>query len=215
MVAALEKELPSQSLIKFVTDAGYNKGENLSWIDGKKNIDAYISMNDRREDSKTDLDKAIGRNSFEYDEDADHFVCPTGKLLDFQRPRSSNGVEYAIYKAALSDCQTCPGRQQCLVTATDKKAGAKIIEVDGFHHDRQSMREKMQRPEAKVIYAERCVEPEPVWGHIKKNLGIRRFRMRSFVSMKGEFLIIAIAMNLSKLVRKQIRLSAANHIAMA
>lgn len=209
MVTALEKELPENHQYKLLTDAGYNKGENLHWLACKKNIDAYVSMNDRKEDAKTDLEKAVGRTAFEYDEDQDHFICPTGKFLDFQRTRESQGRQYAIYRADHNDCQRCDASHACLTTAADKKLGAKLIEDDGTLVFRNTMKEKMSLDTAKMIYAERAIEPEPVWGQIKKNLGIRRFRMRSFASMKGEFLLIAIASNLSKLCRHRITLVAA------
>ena len=63
--------------------AGYNRGENLKWLDTSTNIDPYISMNDRHEDTKTDLEKAIGSLAFTYNDDADHWECPTTKLLIF------------------------------------------------------------------------------------------------------------------------------------
>ena len=209
MITALEKELPENHEYTILGDAGYNKGGNLRWIDDKKNIDAYISMNDRKEDAKPDLEKAVGRRAFEYDEDQDHFICPTGKFLDFQRTGTSNETEYAVYRADRNDCQRCDARHACLTTSADKKGGAKIIEDDGTLVFRNAMKEKMSLEKSKRIYAERAIEPEPVWGQIKKNLGIRRFRMRSFASMKGEFLLIAIASNLSKLCRHRLRVAIA------
>ena len=208
-IQKLEKELPENMKYKFLADAGYNKGENLSWIDSRKNIDAYISMNNRKEDAKTDLEKAIGRNAFEYDKNQNHFVCPTGKFLDYQRTRKSKSATYSIYRAHRDDCQRCDARHACLTTLADKKAGCKIIEDDGALTHRNAMKEKMSLTESKQFYAVRATEPEPVWGQIKKNLGVRRFRMRTFASMKGEFLLIAIASNLAKLCRNQMKLTTA------
>ncbi|MDH4198844.1 MAG: IS1182 family transposase [Spirochaetia bacterium] len=207
MVQKLEKELPENAQFKFLGDAGYNRGENLKWLDGKKNIDPYISMADRREDNKTDLEKATGNDAFQYDENEDRYICPTGEPLEFFRNRESKGKLYKDYRAAISTCQQCPGRHKCLNTAADLKAGAKIIADDGTLVFRKAMREKMALPESKIIYAERAVEPEPVFGHIKFNLGIRRFRMRGFSAVKGEFLLISAAVNLSKLVRFKQRLT--------
>lgn len=201
MVEQLEQQLPNLQSYKLLADAGYNKGENLAWLAGQAHIDAYISMRDRREDAKTDLEKSIGRSAFEYNESEDHYVCPTGNILDFQRTRNSKGVEYAIYRADHNDCQRCSARHACLTTAADKKAGAKIVEDSGTLVFRNKMKEKMSNDDAKKIYRERAIEPEPVWGQIKKNMGIRRFRMRKFSSMSGEFTIIAIVSNLAKLLR--------------
>jgi transposase len=200
MIEKLEKELPQLGNYKFLGDAGYNKGENLAWIAEREHIDAYISMNDRKEDVKSDLEKAIGRSAFTYDETADHFVCPTGKVLDFQRTRTSHGATYAVYRCQLSDCQLCDGRHACLTTVADKKAGAKIIEDNGTLRFRNAMKEKMAEPAAKEIYANRAIEPEPVWGQWKKNLGFRRFRMRTMPSMRGELTLMGIVHNMKKLL---------------
>lgn len=206
MVEKLEAELPADAQFRLLTDAGYNRGENLKWLAAKKNIDAYVSMADRREDAKSDLEKAIGIDAFDYDENEDRYVCPAGQSLEFLRTGESDGKLYNVYRAEISACQMCPARQKCLSTKDDLKAGAKIINDDGTLVFRKEMREKMALPESKLIYAERAIEPEPVFGHIKKNLGIRRFRMRGFASMKGEFLLIATAVNLSKLLRFKQRL---------
>jgi transposase len=204
MVEKLEKELPQIGTYKLLTDAGYNKGENLAWLAAREHIDAYVSMNDRKEDAKSELEKAIGRTAFTYDETADNFICPTGKVLDFQRTRISHGTTYAVYRGKLSDCQRCDGRHACLSTAADKKAGAKIIEDNGTLRFRSAMKEKMAEPSAKAIYANRAIEPEPVWGQWKKNLGFRRFRMRTKISMRGELTLMAIMHNIKKLLSHQI-----------
>lgn len=209
MVEKLEKELPNLESYKLLADAGYNKGKNLAWLAERKHIDPYISMNDRKEDAKSDLQKAIGRNAFTYDENANHFVCPTGKCLKFQRERKSKGVTYSVYRGALSDCQRCDARRACLSTAADLRAGAKIIEDDGTLRFRNAMKEKMAEPTAKEIYANRAIEPEPIWGQWKKNLGFRRFRMRTYRSMKGEMTMMAIVSNLKKLMCFEMRQSAA------
>jgi transposase len=155
------------------------------------------------------LEKAIGNDAFEYDEDEDRYICPTGQPLEFFRTRESKGKFYNDYRADISTCQRCPGRHKCLNTQVDLKAGAKIIADDGTLVFRKEMREKMALPESKIIFAKRAVEPEQVFGHIKFNLGIRRFRMRGYSAVIGEFLLISAAVNLSKLARFKQR--PANH----
>ena len=45
-------------LIKLAADGGYNAGKNLAFVDTMKYIDAYISMN-RRKDEETAEEKTI------------------------------------------------------------------------------------------------------------------------------------------------------------
>jgi hypothetical protein len=65
-------------------------------------------------------------------------------------------------------------------TKQEKKAGVKIIEDDGNLVYRKEMMEKMSLPESRRIYSNRAKDVEPVFGNIKHNKGIRRFRMRGF-----------------------------------
>lgn len=201
MIDKLEKEIPEGTEYKFLADAGYNRGENLKLLDTKKHIDPYISMNDRREDAKTDLEKAVGKDSFDYDENEDHYVCPTGEVLDFLHTKTSKGKDFNVYRADNSKCQLCLGRHHCLTTKEDLKAGAKIIQDNGTLVFRKEMREKMELKTSREIYADRAVEPEPVFGQIKHNLGIRQLKVEGFMYLKGEFLLMCAAMNLSKLIK--------------
>jgi len=63
---------------------------------------------------------------------------------------------------------------------------------------RDEMDQRMATPEGKALYRRRCVMVEPVFAHIKHNLGIRHFLRRGLHAVKQEFLIIVTAGNLLK-----------------
>jgi len=63
---------------------------------------------------------------------------------------------------------------------------------------RDAMDLRMATPEGKTLYRRRCVMVEPVFAHIKHNLGIRHFLQRGLHAVKQEFLIIVTAGNLLK-----------------
>jgi transposase len=60
-------------------------------------------------------------------------------------------------------------------------------------------REKLYLPESYEKYKARMYEVEPVFGHLKFNLGYRQFLLRSRKKVKGEFGLMCMAYNLMKI----------------
>jgi transposase len=73
---------------------------------------------------------------------------------------------------------------------------------------RQAMREKLQTPAGKRIYARRKAIVEPVHGLIKQARGFRQFLLRSLAKVQGEFHLVALTHNLLKLWRRPLALAA-------
>ena len=63
------------------------------------------------------------------------------------------------------------------------------------------MKEKMNTDESKKIYSLRKITVEPVYGHMKQNLGFREFLLRGLEKVKIEMNLISIAHNLQKIHR--------------
>ena len=63
------------------------------------------------------------------------------------------------------------------------------------------MKEKMNTDESRRIYSLRKITVEPVYGHIKQNLGFREFLLRGLEKVKIEMNLISIAHNLQKINR--------------
>ena len=63
------------------------------------------------------------------------------------------------------------------------------------------MKLKMKGAEAKAFYRKRSSEVEAVFGQITYNRSFNRFRLRGLESVKGEFLITALAHNLGKIMK--------------
>jgi transposase len=186
--------------IKFACDAGYNRGKNLSYIDREDNIDAYISMFDRSE--KEDPEKnEFHKENFEFDEDDDSWTCPAGERLRFMKEFIRDGKKYTQYGCKLKKCVFCTDRDKCLTVKEDIRRGYRTIEDDGYVVYRKEMKEKMSQNFAKAIYSQRAGSVEPVFGQIKNNRGFNRFRLKRLSKVRTEFLIMAIAHNLGKIMR--------------
>lgn len=63
------------------------------------------------------------------------------------------------------------------------------------------MRKKLRSPEGRRAYRRRREIVEPIWGVLKEQRGMRRFRMRGLAKVAIEFTFAATALNLTRLWR--------------
>lgn len=186
--------------VKLLADAGYNKGENLEYLDGQEGIDPYLSMKNRKEEKEVKAND-YHKDHFVYDEDEDRYTCPQGKSLEFQKDQINNGKKSSVYTSNVGQCMFCPAKSLCLSNKKDSKLGYRSVSHDDYSEYRKEMKEKMKREEAKKLYRQRAAEIEAVFGQITYNLGFRRFRLRGLKNVNGEFLIMALVHNLGKIMR--------------
>jgi len=74
-------------------------------------------------------------------------------------------------------------------------------DVPFYFRERLLMKEKMNPDESRKIYSLRKITVEPVYGHMKQNLGFRKFLLRGLEKVKIEMNLISIAHNLLKIHR--------------
>jgi len=184
--------------INLLADAGYNRGENLKFIDEEKDITPYISMYDRSREAKNN---SFQKEDFAFDEANERWVCPIGNNLDFIKEHIKDNKKYTLYGCEIEQCIYCPSNKLCMTTKNDQKRGYRTIDDDGYTIYRKEMIEKMSSEEAKKIYRKRACEIEPVFGQIKENRGFKSFRLTGLAKVNAEFMIVSIAHNLSKIIK--------------
>jgi len=62
----------------------------------------------------TDWDKRsclFGREAFTYDAESDHYTCPTGAILRWERHDYLRGIHH--YRADAATCNACPLKAKC------------------------------------------------------------------------------------------------------
>src|SRR5437899_7150467 len=62
------------------------------------------------------------------------------------------------------------------------------------------MRQKLRGPTGQAVYRRRKALVEPVWGTLKEQRGMRRFRLRGLEKVRIEFTLAAISFNLTRLL---------------
>lgn len=196
----IKLEEDREEKIPFVSDAGYNKGKNLEYLDKEENIDPYVSMFDRS--GKNDLEEnKFHKENFIFDEENECWICPEGEKLEFIKEHLKDGKKYTLYGCQLKKCIYCPHKDDCVTTKEDVKRGYRTIDDDGYLIYRKEMRKKMEFESSKKIYAKRSGCVEPVFGQIKNNRGMKRFKLKGLSKVKAEFLYMAVAHNLGKIMK--------------
>ena len=191
MVTTSEANL-AQSVKEIAADAGYSSYDNYEYLEKNKKI-GYIPDQNLRKDLKGK--GPYHRDRFSYDPEKDIFLCPEGKILKLYKIRRKNcpyrKFQMKIYKA--KDCPSCPKRTLC----TRQKYRTISIEDRKILLDQ--MRNRLQTEIGGKKYLQRLWTTEPVFGHLKYNLGYRHFFLRSLKKVKGEFRLMCIGWNLKKM----------------
>jgi transposase len=69
------------------------------------------------------------------------------------------------------------------------------------HKELKCMRRKLRSPAGRKMYARRKAVVEPVWGVLKEERGMRKFRLRGLTKVGIELTLAALAYNLTRLQR--------------
>jgi len=186
--------------IKLACDAGYNRGKNLKYLFLDKKIDPYVSMRNRSETMNPSENK-YHKENFKFNKKSNSFICSNGKSLKFMKSYTSEGKSFDRYGCSLEDCIYCSERENCVIGKSSQSKGYRTLDDDGCLIYRKRMRKKMKKKVSKDIYSKRAPLVEGLFGQIKNNRSFRRFRLRGLKKVNGEFLYMAVAHNLGKIMR--------------
>ena len=181
---------------KLSADNGYMSGENLQKLEDSK-IDCYIAINKGEKKPKESLEennRSLVKADFKYDEKNDEFICPGKQILTLVKENKDGSKRY---KTDIEKCNKCEYKNRC---SKSKKGDSRTISTDANEPLRRKMNDKMELKESKVIYKERKVIVEPVFGQIKNN-GFRGFGLRGIEKVKGEFSLVCATHNIKKIVK--------------
>jgi transposase len=159
-------------------DAGYHSPQTDAYVE-ENGLDAYIPI------QGVNPKLARLREELVFDEEADVYRHPDGRVFVFDQIQRKEGKVYRVYR--------------CGKNTFSRR-------LDGDKAER--MRKKLQTDEGRAIFALRRQTVEPVFGRMKENLGFTRFRLRSLAGAQTEFSLTCIAHNLFK-ASKAVRLQAA------
>jgi transposase len=144
------------------------------------------------------------KENFRYDAERDLYICPEGKELRFYKERDTDeGVvprKQWIYKGG--DCLGCSVAARCT------KARYRTIAREKREELQEEMRQRLLSEEGREKYKKRLYTVEPIFGHLKFNLGYKSFLLRTLEKVRGEFKLMCIGYNLRKIFSYKMALAA-------
>jgi len=199
MLDEVEKTM-GQAPERLVADSGYYTDDAVVQA-AKSRTECFIPDSETaaqlNNPKRSESEKAAFHVSrFTYDHEKDEFTCPQGKKLPFLKNHHRRRPT-KIYRC--QNCHGCPVQAQC----TDHASGFRSIQLRTDHEQVRSLREKVKSETGKAIYKKRKAIIEPIFGRWQHNWGIRRLRLRGLAGFSAELHLLAIAHNLTKLVRFQ------------
>ena len=168
-------------------DAAYGSGLMLGWL-MKRGIEPHIPILDHAHQTKGYFTRA----DFAFDAETNTFTCPAGKKLVNKGLVRDDGA--MPYRASTIDCRGCALKARCT------KAAARIVTRNLYEAQREYVRGLKETPEYKRSSRLRK-KVEMRFAQLKRTLNFRRLRLRGLSGAKDEFLLVAAAQNLRKLVR--------------
>ncbi|MRR29228.1 IS1182 family transposase [bacterium] len=188
---------------KIVADAAYGSEENYAYLEQHK-AENFLKYNTFYQDThhyrQGDVLRAhqFRAEHFAYDPETDTFICPADKRLHFQytaRYTTDNAYQSERRNYECFDCAECPLRSQC----TKAKGNRKVRISFRLLEYRKQARQNLTSVEGQRLRAARSTEVETVFGHVKHNMGLRRFHLRGLEKVKTEWGLVSIAHNLRKM----------------
>ena len=195
------------SFPEVIADSGYGSYGNYEYLSIHEKTgyipDQYFEKVKHGEYEKAE--NKYHKENFRYDEERDLYICPEGKELPFYKERDSEeGViprRQWIYQG--EDCDRCPVSGRCT------KAKYRTIAREKREPLQEEMRRRLLLEEGREKYKKRLYWVEPIFGHLKYNLGFKSFLLRGLEKVRGEFKLMCIGYNLRKIFSYKMALKAA------
>jgi transposase len=193
-VAAFCGKMPS----RVIADAGYGSEENYAYLE-EEGVKAYVKYNtfdrERKASFKNDPFQIA---NWPYDEDADAYRCPDGRLLccvESKETVSEIGYRSVRKMYEVATCDGCPFKEKCIPRGGARRRVAIGEELLRY---RKQAYDLLESEEGKRLRKKRSIDVEAVFGHIKGCRGFRRFLLRGMEKVSIELGLLSMAHNLLK-----------------
>jgi transposase len=192
MAMAAKQELQAERLTA-LADTGYYNCNQLKACEDD-GIVAYVPEAERT--GRLEAQGRISHKEFVYDAENDVYRCPAGQLLRPSEGRHKNtGGRIEIrYTSRKADCDACALRSRCLSAKTPTRTIAR------WEHEAvlERHRKRMQGAEGQMrLRAELAEHP---FGTLKCRAGYRHFLVRGFKKVRGEWNLMALCYNFSRVL---------------
>jgi transposase len=214
-----DKQSPLQDG-KILADSGYCNEKTLEYLE-ENSIDGYIADNAFRSrdprfktagEHKPATSKKLSSKSrftvddFTVDLNNQTCICPTGKELWLKCAKAKiDSNIFMQFQGHKENCDHCTERGKCLRSVKQKGARQVNVKIGSIAKVKTGPLERMkQKIDSKVgrhIYSMRLGIVEPVFGHINDAIGIKRFSLRGKKKVNGQWQLMNMLHNLTKIHR--------------
>ena len=192
MAKAAKEALNAQALQALADEGYYSSLELKACEDDGITVYVPVPEGNKRLEKKG----RFSLKDFSYDTAADAYRCPAGKLLHPMRSRFENtsGRTEIRYASSTTICKTCRLRKRCL----SAKASQRIIgrweheDVLDRHRTRMHGADKLMRRRSGIV--------EHPFGTLKCRAGYRHFLVRGFNKVRGEWSLMALCYNFTRVL---------------
>lgn len=191
MAKAAKDELGVETLTA-LADTGYYNGNTLKACE-EDGIVAYVPQ--ARRTARLEAQDRISHEAFAYEAEANVYRCPAGRLLNPTDGRKTNGNRIEIrYVSRKSDCDACALRARCLPAKTPTRT------VYRWEHEAVLDRHRARMKDADAQMRRRAELAEHPFGTLKCRAGYRHFLVRGFDKVRGEWSLMALCYNFSRVL---------------
>jgi len=191
IVQRLQRRLWQQGLVfeNCVADTGYSSGENYAFLE-ERNLKSFIPPHGTYKGGPTD---------FIYNETADHYVCPQGKVIPFTKEFLDyrTKTKKKEYRARKHVCIDCPMRIGCL----GKSAQEKKFSVTYYRGEYERNISRVNSKQGRYMKGKRQSTVEPVFGTLTQFMGMRKINTIGIKQANKVMHLSAIAYNVKKYLK--------------
>ena len=192
-MAKAAKEALDAEALQVLADEGYYSSTELKACEDD-GIEAYVPPSEGN--GQLEKKGRFSLKSFSYDAAADAYTCPAGQLLRPMEGRWTNtsGRAEFRYASRTKICKTCPLRSKCL----SPKASQRLI--GRWEHEDVLERHRARMEGASELMRRRSAIVEHPFGTLKCRAGYRHFLVRGFNKVRGEWSLMALCYNFTRVL---------------
>jgi transposase len=192
-MAKAAKEALDAEALQVLADEGYYSSTELKACEDD-GIVAYVPPSEGN--GLPEKAGRFGLKNFSYDGAADAYTCPAGQALRPMEGRWTNtsGRVEIRYASRTKICRACPSRAKCL----SPKASQRIIRR--WEHEDVLERHRARMQSAGDLMRRRSAIVEHPFGTLKCRAGYRHFLVRGFNKVRGEWSLMALCYNFTRVL---------------
>lgn len=191
-MAEAAKEALGAETLQAVADAGYYKSSALKDCEDA-GIVAYVPLAKRT--GRLEKQGRFSHEDFTYDAEGNVYRCPAGELLTPTESLKHNGDRLERrYVSRKADCDACSLRGCCVTDKVPTRTVRRWIHEDVIE------RHQVRMEQADAIMRRRSGMAEHPFGTLKCRAGYRHFLVRGFNKVRGEWSLMALCYNFSRVL---------------